>query len=117
MEENNLNNTIQGILEEAANRIREALAGSGATRSATEFDARTTDGDEIVFDANADRAGTVVGLYGSEWMYKYPTVHDGDAVKRWESWTGVALSASEFAERCRGAHANNSTPTLIHRGC
>lgn len=119
MEENNLNNTIQGILAEAANRIREALdknagAESEATRSATEFDARTTDGDEIVLDAKTERAGTVVGLLGSEWIYKFPTAHDGNARKQWEAWDGEALSASEFAALCRDAHAGDAT--LIHRG-
>lgn len=116
MEENNLNNTIQGILDEAANRIREALAESEATRSGTKFDAQTIGGNKIVLDARTERAGTVVVLRGSEWVYKYPTAHDGDAVKQWESWDGEGISASEFAATCRGATANGNTPTLIHKG-
>lgn len=121
MEENNLNSIIHGILEEAANRIREALAenmgtNSEATRSLTKFDAQTADGDEIVLDANMERLGTVVVLYGGEWMYKRPTGHEGGALKQWESWDGEVASASEFAEKCRVAHANGVTPILAHRG-
>lgn len=116
MEENNLNGIIQGILEEAANRIHEALAESEPTRGDTKFDAKTLGRDEIVFDANAERSGAVVGLYGSEWMYKYSTGHNSDAAKRWESWDGEVAPASEFAEMCRAAHRNGLTPILIHEG-
>lgn len=121
MEENNLNNTIQGILDEAANRIREALAenmgtNSEATRSLTKFDAQTAGGDEIVFDAKTMRAGTVIGLLGNEWVCKYPTVRDGIESKRWESWDGEVRTASEFAEMCRDARANGNTNILIHEG-
>lgn len=121
MEENNLNDTIQGILAEAANRIHEALGenmgtNSEATRSDTKFYAKTVDWDEIMFDADAERSGAVVVLHGSEWMYKYPTDKYGTEPKHWESWDGEAASVSEFAEMCRAAHANGSTPTLIHEG-
>lgn len=121
MEEDNLNSIIQGILEEAANRIREALAenmgaNSEVTRSLTKFDAQTADGDVIVLDAETERAGTVVGLCGTEWMYKYPTGKHGFESKRWESWDGVAVSASNFAATCRASHASGNTPDLIHKG-
>ena len=121
MEENNLNNTIQGILDEAANRIREALAenmgtNSEATRSLTKFDAQTADGDEIVLDAETGRAGTLIVLLGNEWVYKYPTGRYGTESKQWESWDGEVRTASEFAEMCRIAHANGNDTILIHEG-
>lgn len=121
MEENNLNSIIQGILEEAANRIREALAenmgaNSEVTRSLTKFDAQTADGDVIVLDAETERAGTLIVLLGNEWVCKYPTGRYGTESKRWESWDGEVRTASEFAEMCRTAHTNGNTNILIHKG-
>lgn len=121
MEENSLNSIIQGILAEAATQIREAFdknaeAESEATLGATEFYALTADGDEIMLDAKAERAGTIVGLRGTEWMYKYPTGKHGFEPKQWESWDGVAVSASNFAATCRASYANDNTPALIHKG-
>ena len=121
MEENNLNDTIQGILAEAASRIREALdknteAESEATRSATKFDAQTTDGHQIVLDAKTMRAGTVIVLLGNEWVYKYPTGRYGIESKQWESWDGEVRTAGEFAEMCRYAHADGNINILIHEG-
>ena len=116
MEENNLNNTIQGILDEAANRIREALVESEAARGDTKFDAQTAGGDEIVLDARTERAGTVIVLLGNEWVYKYPIGRYGTEYKQWESWDGEVRTASEFAEMCRTAHTNGNTNILIHKG-
>ena len=121
MEENNLNGIIQGILAEAANRIREALdknaeAESAAERGVTKFNAETTSGDEIVLDAKTMRAGAVVGLHGNEWVCKYPTGKYGTESKQWESWDGEVRTAGEFAEMCRDAHANGNTNILIHEG-
>ena len=119
MEENNLDNIIQGILSEAASRIHEVLdknaeAESEATRSATKFDAQTADGDQIVLDAKTMRAGTVIVLHGNEWVCKYPTGRYGIESKQWESWDGEVRTAGEFAEMCRAAHAD--TNILIHEG-
>lgn len=121
MEEDNLNSIIQGILAEAATQIREAFdknaeAESEATLGSTEFYALTADGDVIVLDAKAERAGTVVGLLGNEWVCKYPTGRYGTESKRWESWDGEVRTASEFAEMCRTAHTNGNTNILIHKG-
>ena len=121
MEENNLDNIIQGILSEAASRIHEALGenmgtNSEATRSATKFDAQTTDGHQIVLDAKTMRAGTLILLRGNEWVCKYPTGRYGTESKQWESWDGEVRTAGEFAEMCRDAHADGNTNILIHEG-
>ena len=120
MEENNLPDAVQGIIDDMARRIRTVLdaeAANEATRDATKFDAKTTDGTSIVIDANEQRAGTLIGVRGGEWMYKHPVLSGVGWSKQWESWDGEAASVSEFAEMCRAAHANGSTPTLIHEGC
>lgn len=119
MEENNLPDTIQGILDDAASRIRTALdaeAVSEATRGGTKFDAKTADGTSVVIDAQEPRIGTVVGVRGDEWMYKYPTEGAGNRVRLWESWDGTTTTANELADKCRTAHADGHTPILIHRG-